>query len=100
MRWIDESLRRDLSPLLTTQPTAAVRLAEAAEREGMRLDGLSLALFSEPLTPGRARMLLDSGARISLAYSGHETGSIAMGCLEPAQPDEGNNMVDTLGIVG
>lgn len=86
--WIATHLSQRRPCGLFTTVSNALRLAEQAEGTGMRLDGCTLLVSSESLTPAKREMIGRTGARVVPAYATMETGPIGLGCLNPEYADE------------
>jgi hypothetical protein len=68
------------SCLVSCGTSAGARLAAAAEREGISLEGATLRLGGESVTPAKAELIRRVGARVLPTYGAVETGAIGLGC--------------------
>ena len=88
-RWITDSLAAGKTPHLYTYVSAAVRLCEAAARDGTSLEGARLTVTGEPITEAKVAVLERAGALVSTNYGSNECGGfIGYGCLAREAPDE------------
>lgn len=88
IRWIVDVRRAGATPHLMVQPSAAVRLCQAAAAVGTGLDGVQFTVGGEPLTAARVAEIKRAGAAVTSRYASIETGQIAYGCLAPQAPDD------------
>ena len=94
-RWIEATIRAGATPHLSTFPSPAVRLCQAAEEAGIDFHGLQLTVDGEPLTPARLDAIKRSGAVAVPRYAIVEFGSVGLGCLNPDAVDD-NHLVHDL----
>ena len=88
-RWMAEVRRRGAVPHLWAAPSAALRLSQAAEREGIDLSGCAFTLTGEPLTAARLEGVRRTGASAVPDYGCAESGGpLSYGCLAPSAADE------------
>lgn len=81
--WAVGALKRRGSALITTTVSRALRVALAAQSEGLDLTGLTLVGGSEPTTPEKVAGITKTGARYFPQYASSEAGRIANGCVNP-----------------
>lgn len=74
--------------LLQTTPSAAVRLAVEASRQGIHFRNLVVVAIGEPMAESRKRCIEDSGARVMVAYGTVETPSTATASCSPDAEDD------------
>jgi hypothetical protein len=86
--FIVDARRNGATPHLMVQPSAAVRVCQAAAAMGIGLEGVEFTVGGEPLTAARAAEVTRSGAAVTSRYASIETGQLAYGCLAPRTPDE------------
>jgi hypothetical protein len=84
---------------LMTSPSAAVRLAALAQRQGTSLEGIPILAAMEPLTPGKAAEIRRSGATVFSTYGLSETGIIAGPCGNPDAPDDMHLLSDCFAMI-
>lgn len=96
---VRQALDRDGKCLLYASVSRAVRVSLAAQELGIRLDGATMRLASEPLTPVRRRQIEASGARALAGYGSIETGVIALGCGHPQAADDVHLLTDAFALI-
>ena len=85
--------------LLYCNVSCALRVAVAAEQAGLNLDGLTIRVGGEPLTPAKSERIRRSGARVMPAYGAIETGAIGVGCAQPQETDEVHLTKDLFAVI-
>jgi hypothetical protein len=73
---------------LDTNVSCGVRVCRAALEKDWDISHTFFRLGSEPLTPGKAKVLDATGCRYTCHYASAETGFIGIGCLDARQTDE------------
>jgi hypothetical protein len=86
--WMRHCLDNGVVPHLWTFVTSAVRVCQAAETRGVRLDGVQFTANGEPITAGRVAAVARTGARMGGYYGSIETGPLGYACLAPVSADE------------
>jgi hypothetical protein len=99
LRWIADVRRGGGTPHLHTHASSAVRLCQAAEGAGMRLDGVHLTAASEPTTAARLATIRRTGATCWPQYASVEAGVVGRGCLTATAPDEVHVHEDRLALI-
>ncbi len=99
LRWLTGTQGAGRTPHLHTHASSAVRLCQAAERAGIRLDGVRLTSGSEPTTAARLATIRRTGAICEPLYASAEAGLVGRGCLRPDVPDEVHVFEDRLAVV-
>jgi hypothetical protein len=99
LRWIAETRRAGGTPHLHTHASSAVRLCQAAERAGVRLDGVWLTAASEPTTAARLATMRRTGAVGWPQYASVEAGVVGRGCVRAEAPDEVHVFEDRLAVI-
>jgi hypothetical protein len=99
LRWIAGVRRAGGTPHLHTHASSAVRLCQAAEDAGMRLDGVQLTAASEPMTAARLATICRSGATCWPQYASVEAGVVGRPCLAATAPDEVHVYEDRLALI-
>ncbi len=87
-RWMEGELRAGRTPHLFGFVSSAVRLCQAAEAEGIDVEGAHFTVAGEPFTPHRAEAFKRVGTRVSPRYGSVETGPIGYACLRPEVADD------------
>jgi hypothetical protein len=98
-RWMSDTLRAGRTPHLTTFPSSAVRLCQAAAEAGLSLAGAKLAVTGEPLTSARQAAIRRAGVEVLSAYGSMESGAIGEGCLAASEPDDVHHFHDLLAVI-
>lgn len=97
--WMAGVLATGRVPHVWTFVTSAVRVCQAAEAAGIRLDGAQFTANGEPITAGRIAAIERVGARLGGYYGSVETGPLGYACLAPSQPDEVHILCDLHAVV-
>jgi hypothetical protein len=87
-RWAIQVLRSGGTPCLLAYASPAVRLCQAARAAGLRLDGVQLGIYGEPVTASRLALIRAAGAAATPLYITTESGRTADACLAPLEADE------------
>lgn len=82
-RWAANAVKRRGSALVTTTVSRALRVALAAQAQGIELRGVTLIGGSEPSTPEKVAGITQTGARYFPQYASSEAGRIGNGCAKP-----------------
>ncbi len=99
LRWLKETIKVGDTPHLFTYVTSALRLSQAAAKEGVDISGAHFTVTGEPLTEIRAQAIRKSGADVYPRYGSAESGTIGYGCLNPSLPDDMHLLEDRLALV-
>ena len=86
--------------LVNCATSAAVRASNAARERGIRLDGVTFDVRSEPLTGARRRDVEASGASVSNSYGSAEFTFVAAGCPDRTAADDSHVYAHTFAVVG
>jgi hypothetical protein len=76
-----------------------VRIALAAQDEGVDLAGVTLMGGGEPATPGKVAQIVRSGARWIPSYAMSEAGHIGGACAHPASESDLHFLKDGLALI-
>jgi phenylacetate-coenzyme A ligase PaaK-like adenylate-forming protein len=95
--WALKALAGAGKAVIATYASSATQLAGAAERRGVRLDGLVLMIGGEPVTPAKRRAIEAVGAAAVDVYAFTQLGTAAMAC--PHTPNELHVMEQALAVV-
>jgi hypothetical protein len=93
--WMVASRAKEGGALLNTTVSNGVRIALAAKAAGLDLTGTTLYLAGEPLTPAKAKLIAESGARHMTDYGAAESGRIGLGCARPVSESDVHVALDT-----
>ncbi|HWO43876.1 MAG TPA: hypothetical protein VNO43_18955 [Candidatus Eisenbacteria bacterium] len=88
MRWIAENQRRKRTCCVTTAASNAVRVAHAASRLGISLDGVKFIVTGEPFTEAKREVIARTGAVAIPRYAYGGSINIGYGCANPLYTDE------------
>jgi hypothetical protein len=98
-RWAAEMAKEEGACLVRASVSMALRIALAAEEEGIDLRGVTLMGGSEPVTATKMQAITRSGARHVPTYSFTEGGSVGMGCANPAEEGDVHFFEDLLALI-
>lgn len=87
-RWLADKVRQGTPAVLSVSASNAVRVAIAAQGEGLDLTGTMFRVGGEPLTEAKTRVIEQAGARTFSAWSMAETGPLGGSCGNRATIDE------------
>ena len=99
VNWLRGVLDSGEIPHLLCYPSAAVRLSEAAQSAGVRLDGAQITVGGEPATRNRISSIRQSGIQVTPRYGSMETGPVGYGCQSPQAVDEVHVQRDMFGLI-
>ncbi len=97
--WMVASRDEYGAAVVNTTASNGVRIATAAQEATLDLTGTTLYMAGEPLTPAKARRVVDSGARHMTDYGAAESGRIGIGCANPASESDVHVALDTLFVL-
>ena len=92
-------LDQDTRPAVNTSPSAAVRIALAAQDRSRSLTGVTFLLGAEPLTRARKQTIESSGARAVPCYGFSEGGGVGAQCPAPREDDEVHVFLDAFAVI-
>lgn len=87
VRWVAERPKKRLC-CITTAASNAVRIARAASRLGISLEGTKFIVSGEPFTDAKLQVLKSVGARGIPRYAYGGSVNVGFGCANPANTDE------------
>jgi hypothetical protein len=87
-RWLAEKSARGTPAYLEASASSAVRACLAARADRLDITGTLFRVDSEPLTEGRARIVLETGSQVYTHYSTAEAGRLGVACAAPAAVDD------------
>jgi hypothetical protein len=94
-----DACRKGASICVTTYASGAVRIAAAAQRRGVRLDGVCFITLGEPFTDAKQRIVEGSGARALVRYAFTEAGIIGYRCGTPRRSDDLHFFSDSYALI-
>ena len=98
-RWMADVIRSGRTPYLAAHPSAAARVCEIAEENGLDLRGARFSLRGEPITSGRLAGVRRAGAEAIPLYGTIECGTIGNGCATPQAADEVHLLDDLHAVI-
>lgn len=98
-RWAADTIASEGACVVHATPSMCLRIALAARREGIDLDGLTFTAGGEPLTKAKAAAIRACGARVFANYNMSEIGSIGAFCVRPIADNEQHVMTDRLALI-
>ena len=78
--------------------STALRVCLAARELGLDLTGCALLVAGEPVTPAKARAMLQVGARVIPTYGVVEAGMVGYGCANPSDLTDVHAQSDALAL--
>ncbi|MGE3521078.1 MAG: hypothetical protein AB7J63_19210, partial [Vicinamibacterales bacterium] len=93
-RWLAGCRARGTPAWMSTTVSSAVRVCVAAREHGLDISGTFFRGSGEPLTPGKARVIEESGCLVRNHYAMAEIGRMAMACGHPSAHDDVHVMAD------
>ena len=98
-RWIEETLGEYGGCTLNTYSSAAVRVCQAAEKNGLNIANLTITAGGEPISDAKAAEVTKAGAKLVPGYGAMDVGMLGYGCLNPVHCDEVHLYTDDFAIV-
>ncbi|NNC64292.1 MAG: hypothetical protein HKN84_05875 [Gammaproteobacteria bacterium] len=97
--WLAEARANGPSAWLNTNAASAVRVAMAAKEMGLDISGSLFRCGGEPLTPGKEKVIEDSGCRVVCHYSMGEIGRIGIACAKAQAVDDVHVLSDKIAVI-
>jgi hypothetical protein len=97
--WVAERLREGRHLSLTCYASSGVRVAHAAARLGLSLEGACFFTLGEPFTAAKLAALEAVGARAIPTYSTTEAGLVASRCGTARAPDDLHVFGDSFALI-
>jgi phenylacetate-coenzyme A ligase PaaK-like adenylate-forming protein len=98
-RWAADAVQRHGKCLITAMVSSALRVALAAQENGIDLTATTFIIGSEPVTPDKARGIEQSGARFLAVYSTSEAGRVGHGCAQPRDITDVHLQTDAFALI-
>ena len=98
-RWMAATVKQYGKCILHGYVSLGVRVAIAAEEEGLDLTGAVFAGSGEPPTPAKIRHMKNVGARWIPGYAVSEAGLVGQGCANPIDENDTHYMKDALVLI-
>jgi hypothetical protein len=99
VRWLTGELASGRRPCLWTFASSAVRVCDAALRQGSGLTGACFVMLSEPVTRARRQAIEATGAQAIVHYGFTEGGVVGYGCPSGTQADDVHLLEDLVACV-
>jgi phenylacetate-coenzyme A ligase PaaK-like adenylate-forming protein len=99
VRWLMHQPDNGRPWVVDAIPSSAVRMSLAARELGVRLDGVTFALQSEPLTDARHRHIVEAGARALVSYTSIEMSTMAGSCGTANAADDLHVFTDRYAVI-
>jgi hypothetical protein len=99
VRAIRKTLEHSPRCLLYCNVSCALRVAVAADEDGLDLSNVTMRVGGEPISPAKAARIRRSRARLMPEYGAMETGPMGVGCARPAETDEVHLTSDLFAVI-
>ncbi|MBL8296346.1 MAG: hypothetical protein JNN08_31165, partial [Bryobacterales bacterium] len=98
-RWMAEMAGAGRPAFLDSAVSAAVRVCTAARELNLDIAGSMFRTGGESLSPTRAQIIRDSGARVACHFSMSEVGPVGMACSNPAADDNVHILTEKMAVI-
>lgn len=98
-RWMADTLATHGSCFFSSVVSTAMRVALAAQEEGIDLTGAAIMGGGEPPTRAKVRAITNSGARFLSIYYIAEAGQVGWGCAQPVDGNDNHLYKDMLALI-
>ena len=98
-RWLADQKRHGRAAWLNTNAASGVRVCMAAMEKNIDISKTLFRFGGEPLTPAKADVVADTGARAVCHYTMGEIGRIGIACAAPARVDEVHILSDKIAVI-
>lgn len=98
-RWAHEQVQRHGACTIHSSVSRMLRIAVAAEANGIDLSGTVLRGGGEPPTPAKISQIERTGATFRSSYAFSEVGPVGSSCLNPDGPNDQHFMQDHLAMI-
>jgi hypothetical protein len=98
-KWVVQMIRDYSGCCIATYPSSAIRVCQAANKEGLDISGTKFIVAGEPVTPVRLNEIKSVGAKAILFYAFAEGGTIGYGCANPIHDDEVHILSDCISFI-
>ena len=88
VRWVEDQLSQKKACCITTAASNAVRIARAASRLAVSLEGTKFIVSGEPFTESKRQVIEQTGAKATPRYAYGGSINIGFGCADPVHTDE------------
>ena len=97
-RWAAGMVRTHGACHLGAPVSRALRICVAAREAGIDLTGVAFVIAGEPPSAAKVAGITASGARYFTTYGFAEGGRVAMGCVNPASPNDLHILQDSFAV--
>jgi hypothetical protein len=98
-RWVSTMMKRHGGCHLTTYPSSAVRVCQAASRNHLDIAGARFDGGGEPFTEAKRAEMESVGASYCPSYASVETGIIGNGCIHPLSAGDVHFLNDAFALI-
>jgi hypothetical protein len=98
-RTVADVLRTHGACAVNAVASRALSVCVAAAGEGLDLTGATFMVAGEPVTPGKVKGILETGARYFPTYGFSEAGRIGMGCAHPTGTNDLHLMAGLCAVI-
>jgi hypothetical protein len=98
-RWLADQKRQGRAAWLNTNAASGVRVCMAALEKNIDISETLFRFGGEPLTPAKAKVVVDAGARAVCHYTMGEIGRIGIACGAPEKVDEVHILSDKIALI-
>jgi hypothetical protein len=98
-QWMAETKKKASSCCLITSTSPAVKVSNAAIKNGLNIEGTHFIVSGEPLTEAKYNQITASGASVTTRYTMSETSGIGYGCFHRNPIDDIHHFHDSTAII-
>lgn len=98
-RWLEDQKKQGRAAWLNTNAASGVRVCIAALEKDIDISETLFRFGGEPLTPAKAGVVTESGARAVCHYTMGEIGRIGIACAAPEMVDEVHILSDKIAVI-
>jgi hypothetical protein len=98
-RWMAEAKKQHGGCCLIASVSPAVKLCQAAIENGLDIQGTSIIVSGEPVTPAKRRQMEAAGALVTTRYTLSEVGEIGYGCPQAGATDDVHFFHDSAALI-
>jgi hypothetical protein len=98
-KWVSVMMKRSGGCYLSTYPSSAVRVCQAARQHNLDIAGARFAGGGEPFTEVKKQEIESVGATYCPSYASVETGIIGLGCTNPSSAGDVHFLNDTFALI-
>ncbi len=98
-QWMADTIKELGGCYMATYVSAAVRICQAAKKEGLDITGAKFYVAGEPLTEVKRKEIESAGASVCPSYVFTEGGWVGLGCFNPVAADDVHLLKDSLALI-